>query len=361
MQIDKIRLKNFRNYESETFEFSNGINVIVGENAQGKTNLAEAVFLLCTGYSPRAKQDKQLVSFGKDDAELFGEAKTAYGKITLEMNISGKENKKLKINGAPIKKMGEFIGNLNGVFFNPQELKLVQEAPEDRRRFLNVSLSQLSRPYYYALKRYERILFQRNNLLKEKNSSFLSDTITDWDKEFSKYAAKIIYKRNEFLKKLSPLAKETHLYLSDNKEVLEIETPKRELSEDEIEERVFSDLIFSYEKDIKAGFTSVGPHRDDIKLTLNNVDVKSFGSQGQQRTVALSIKLAEALLFKNETGEYPVLILDDVLSELDKSRQKRLFSAIDNIQVLLTCTSFNKGTAGKTDFNKIKIKGGKIR
>lgn len=362
MRLETLRLKNFRNYAEETFSFSDGINILTGANAQGKTNAAEAVFLLCTGYSPRATKDRQLIKNGEDEAALYSEATTSYGKISVEMKIKKNAPKEIKINETPVLRIGELMGNVNSVFFNPGELKLVQEAPEDRRRFLNISLSQMSRTYFYALKRYDKILYQRNNLLKERDRAMILDTLPIWDRELSKYAAKVITARNEFLTVLGPLAEEAHAALSGGSEKLSVGTDGGWYgTEEEIAFAVSEDLKSSYERDLRLGFTGVGPHRDDMKIILNGQDVRIFGSQGQQRTVALSIKLAETEIFKARTGEYPILILDDVLSELDKPRQRRLMARIEELQTIITCTSFDRTLLKNREFNKMTVSGGKLK
>ncbi len=362
MFIKSLYLSNFRNYETEEFTFDNGINILVGANAQGKTNAVEAVFLLCTGYSPRANRDKQLVNFNGETAEISAKAGSLYGDISTRIIFNKADKKRVFVNGLEVLKMGEFIGNVHSVFFNPQELKLVQESPEDRRKFMNVSLCQMSKNYYYALGRYNKILSQRNNLLKNPDISLIKETLPIWDISLAKEAGKIIKARNEFLASLSPIAQEKHGYLTGGKEQLVMKTEDGYYgSEEEIAFAVKSDLKTALEKDLRLGFTSIGPHRDDIKFTLNGVEVKLYGSQGQQRTVALSLKLAEAELFFNSFGEYPVLILDDVLSELDKSRQKRLISAVDKMQTIFTSAIFDRSSFKGKDYKKITIASGKIK
>lgn len=362
MKIKNLELKNFRNYSEETFEFIDGINVLTGANAQGKTNAGEAVFLLCTGYSPRANKDKQLVKIGESKASVECKAQTRYGDISVKIDFTADGKKEIHVNGVAVLRVGELLGNVNSVFFNPSELKLVQESPEDRRRFLNIALSQMSKNYFYALGRYNKILMQRNNLLKDKDRDMILDTLPIWDLELVKYASRIVYDRNEFLQKLSPLAQTAHSVLSDGKEELKISAESGYIgSVEEIKASILQDLKNAYEKDMRLGFTTVGPHRDDIKIQLNGIDVKTYGSQGQQRTVALSIKLAEAELFNERFGEYPILILDDVLSELDKNRQKRLIAYVDKMQTILTCTNVEKSLFGGRAFNKLVISDGKIK
>ena len=362
MYIKSLTLKNFRNYTDETFEFTNGLNLLVGANAQGKTNVAEAVFLLCTGYSPKTAKHKIFIRCGQDYAELFAEGYSEYGKITLSSCFNQNGDREIKVNGAKISKMADIFGNINSVFFNPAELKLVQESPEDRRRFMNIPLSQLSKKYFTALIRYNKILEQRNNLLKNPDKSIVLDTLPVWDLQLAGEASKIYYERNAFIEKIAPIAKKACENLSNGKETLLVElesTIKGDL--DEIKNACYDNLIRNTEKDLKLGYTTFGPHRQDIKLTLNGTDVKNYGSQGQQRTTALALKLAEAEIFKIETGEYPVLILDDVFSELDRERQKLLVKYITGMQAIITATHVERGALTGLEVNKITIADGKIK
>ena len=362
MYIKNLNLKNFRNYVNEEFEFSSGLNILTGANAQGKTNAAEAIFFLCTGYSPRANKDKIVIKSGEESAKIFGKAISEYGEISVGINFYNNDNKEVFVNGMKVLKIGELLGNMHSVFFNPQELKLVQESPEDRRRFLNISLSQKSKSYFYALGRYNKILSQRNNLLKDQDISLIKETLPVWDFQLTKEASKIIKMRNEFLTELAPIAEEKHALLSGGKEKLLMNTESGYYgSEEEIAYALKEDLKTRLDKDIRLGFTSIGPHRDDIKFTLNGEDVRVYGSQGQQRSVALSIKLAEAETFYNQFNEYPIMILDDVLSELDKSRQRKLISAVEKMQTIFTATHIDRTIVKNKSFKHIIVEKGKIK
>lgn len=362
MRILSLFLKNFRNYEKEEIFFGDGINILSGLNAQGKTNAAEAIFLLCTGYSPRANKDKLFVKSGEEKGEIFGKATGNYGDINVKLEFNLADKKRIFINGVETLKLAEIFGNLNSVFFNPGELKLVQESPEDRRRFMNISLCQMSKSYFYALSRYNKILAQRNNLLKDPDISMIKETLPIWDEQLTKEAGKIIKQRNDFLACLSPYASQKHAFLSSGKEELTMKTESGYYgSEEDIAFALKEDLKTAFDKDIRLGYTSIGPHRDDIKFMLNGVDVRVFGSQGQQRTVALSLKLAEAEIFKERFNEYPILILDDVLSELDKSRQKKLISAVKGIQTIFTSTGVDRTVFKGNEYRKITIENGKVK
>ena len=362
MYIKQLFLKNFRNYVEEEFTFSDGINILTGANAQGKTNAAEAIFYLCTGYSPRANRDKLVVKHDKDSAEIKGVAVSRYGDVSVKIEFNKSDKKSIYINELQVLKIGELMGNINSVFFNPSELKLVQESPEDRRRFMNISLSQMSKAYFYALQRYNKILSQRNNLLKDPDSYIIRETLPIWDTQLAKEAGKIIKARNDLLKELSPIAEKKHALLSDGKETLKMKTESGYYgTEEEIAYALKEDLKLGLERDMRLGFTTIGPHRDDVKFTLNGDDVRVFGSQGQQRTVALSLKLAEAEIFYNRFNEYPILILDDVLSELDKKRQRKLISAVEHIQTVFTATGLDCTVFKDKNYNRIIIENGKIK
>ena len=360
MQIKKLLLQNFRNYEREEFTFSDGLNVLFGKNAQGKTNCAEAVFYLCTGTSLRIKRDKQLIRIGAESAKIVAEVENRYGKVTVEADIY--ENKReIRVNGTKIARNADLMGHVNSVFFSPGELRLIQDGPEERRRFMDMSISQRSPAYYTALLRYKKILDQRNVLLKNQDVSLILDTLPVWDEQLCQYAAVIVKKRREFLEKLSPFAREFHAFLTDQKEELFLRPDRKyEGEEDEIAKTLMKRLENNYERDLRLGFTSVGPHRDDLDVTIGGVDAKAYASQGQTRTAALSLKLAEVQIFKKISGEYPILVLDDVMSELDLPRRKKLLKRIGEMQTILTCTHAERVLYG-AECKKIRIENGKIK
>ena len=359
MIIQKLTLHNFRNYEDECFEFDEGINVLTGRNAQGKTNCAEAVFYLCTGASLRIRHDRQLIRRGAQSAQLRAETLTRFGKVTLEADIF--ENKKeLRVNGNRVSRAVDFLGNMKSVFFSPGELRIVQDGPDERRRFLNLSISQTSKNYAAALLRYDKILDQRNNLLKERSGSVILETLPVWDEQLARYAAVLVRMRREYLSMLAPLAAEAHAFLTDGTETLALgfdgEYPE---AEDEIAKKLLRELENAYERDMRLGYTTVGPHRDDVKISVNGIDARGYASQGQTRTAALAMKLAELEIFKKLSEEPPVLILDDVMSELDLPRRKKLLARTTGVQCILTCTHAERLLYGTTT-KKIKIRDGKI-
>lgn len=360
MYIKNLTLKNFRNYSCENFAFSDGLNVLYGKNAQGKTNCAEAVFYLCTGVSPRARRDKQLIMHGESSAEISATACGRYGDVSISAAIyeSGRE---VRVNGNKIARNADLLGNIFSVFFSPSELRLIQDGPDERRRFLNISISQLSRGYYTALLRYNKILEQRNNLLKDRDAGLVYDTLPVWDEQLAKYAAIVVRHRADFIARLAPLAQEEHSMLTDGAEKLEVRPEKKYVGDDEeLKEILYSELQSNYDRDIRLGYTTIGPHRDDIDIIINGQDAKHYASQGQTRTAALAIKLAEMEIFKQLSGEYPVLILDDVMSELDLPRRKKLVARAQGMQTILTCTHAERVLYGH-EANKIRIEGGAIK
>ncbi len=359
MVIKKLTLRNFRNYVEESFSFCEGLNILTGKNAQGKTNCAEAVFYLCTGASLRIRHEKQLIRHGEECAEISAEAQSRFGKVTLGAKIY--ENKReLYVNGNKLSRAVDFLGNMNSVFFSPGELRLIQDGPDERRRFLDISISQTSKRYCTALSRYQKILMQRNNLLKDKRWDYVFDTLPVWDEQFALYAAKVVSERRGYLARLSPFAAEAHAFLTDGAETLSLGMDGNYGADEESARRkICSDLVSSRERDLRLGFTSVGPHRDDIRILIGGSEARGFSSQGQARTAALSMKLAEARIFEETTGEKPVLILDDVMSELDLPRRRKLLDRVKDTQCILTCTHAERVLYG-AESNRIRIQDGRI-
>lgn len=360
MQIKNLSLQNFRNYENETFAFDGGLNILFGKNAQGKTNCAEAVFYLCTGTSLRIRHDRQLIRIGAPCAKIAADAETRYGKVRIEADIY-EDRREIRINGARISRSADLMGHINSVFFSPGELRLIQDGPDERRRFMNMSISQTSPAYYTALLRYNKILDQRNALLKNRDVDLILDTLPVWDEQLCRYASIIVKKRTEFLEKLAPYARELHAFLTDGAEELVISPDKKYGGgEGEIAAEMLKRLGRNYEKDIRLGFTTVGPHRDDIDFFISGKDAKAYASQGQTRTAALAVKLSEVEIFRELSGEYPVLILDDVMSELDLPRRKKLLKRISSVQTILTCTHAERVLYG-AECKKIRIENGRIK
>lgn len=358
MRIESLKLKNFRNYTDATFHFTEGLNVLYGKNAQGKTNCAEAVFYLCTGISPRQCKDRQMIQFDMPSATIEADTHTVYGNVNIIAKIT-ENSRELYINNNKIRRNVDLLGNLNGVFFSPKELRLVQDGPEERRRFLNLSISQISKSYYTALIRYNKILEQRNALLKSKDSQLIYETLSVWDMQLASFATEIVKRREEYIQALLPLARERQLYLTDGREHLHLELECKGYNKEQVD-RLQEIFAANIEKDIRLGYTSIGPHRDDLKITVNDEDARLYASQGQTRTIALALKLAEVYVFEEIAGEKPILVLDDVMSELDLTRRRKLISQLEGLQVILTCTHAEKVLFGKK-VNKIRIVGGQIK
>ncbi len=343
MVIKSLQLNNYRNYTNQKIYFGSGLNVLVGKNAQGKTNMLEGVFLCAIGRSPRTTKDRELIKWESSFSKITLEVSKKRGNGKIEVYLFNNQNKAIKINSLPIKRMGELMGEFNAIYFSPDELKLVKESPDERRRFMDIDLSQFNKNYFYNLGKYNNILQQRNKLLKvTSDRKVLADTLSIWNEQLAEVGAKIIIERMALIEKLKGHANNVQKYLTDNNEELEISyVGMVGENEQEIKNQLLNGYAMALEKDMNLGFTTVGPHRDDMKISLNGIDVRHFGSQGQQRTVALSLKLAELEVFKDNIGEYPVLLLDDVLSELDTNRKTKLLEYVKNIQTIVTCTSFN--------------------
>jgi len=342
MKIKSLELTNFRNYKNQKINLSENLNVIVGNNAQGKTNLLEAIFICAIGRSPRTSKDKDLVNWSSQFAKISLDIVKKIGKKEIDIFLFPNQNKAIKIDKIGIKKIGQLMGNFNAIYFSPDELKLIKESPDERRRFMDIDLCQFDKNYFYTLHEYNQILQQRNKLLKSQDTKVLKDTIPIWNEQLARHGAKIILSRLNLIERLKKHAYIIHKNLTSDKEEISL-TYQGYVAEDENSLKLL--LLKKYEenidKDIKLGYTTVGPHRDDIKIEANNIDLRSFGSQGQQRTASLTLKLAELEVFNDNLGEYPVLLLDDVLSELDASRQNKLLEHVSNIQTLVTCTDFD--------------------
>ena len=342
MIIDKLTLKDFRSYKEKEISFTDKVNVLVGKNAQGKTNILEAIFFLCLGKSFRTPREKEVIKWNAENGGYIkGEFKKKYRDVDIEMFFNKDRKKAVKIDG---------IANI--VFFSPDELKLVKDSPEERRRFMNMILSQTDKRYFYLLGRYEKILANRNKLLKtSKDISSLKETIDIWDRALCDMAEKIYCQRKKLVAQLAPLANKAHQFLSSGKENIEV-FYKSSFNCDNYADNMMKALEKNLEKDFKHGFTSVGVHRDELDIFLNGVEVKSFGSQGQQRTVALSLKLAELEIIKLRMNEEPILLLDDVFSELDNDRRKKLLKFTSKAQTIITTTDEENLSS---EFNLIRI------
>ncbi len=342
MQIKEVSLQQFRNLSKLHITPAAGINVFYGDNAQGKTNFLEALYFCALGRSLRGKNEQQLIAFDAQESHIRMEVTRKNRSDRIDVHLKREEKKGIAVNGLPVKKMGDLFGTLYAVIFSPEDLSLVKDGPAERRRFLDMELCQISHVYYYDLQQYCRILKQRNHLLKEiRQKPRLADTLSVWDTQLIAYGKKIMTARTKFLTRLDDIASKKQKDLTGGKDCLKTEY-KPNCEQIHFAER----LEKSLERDILTGSTQIGPHKDDISFFVNGKDVKQFGSQGQQRTTVLSARLAEIELIQEETGEKPVLLLDDVLSELDESRQQYLMQSIEGLQAFLTCTGIEDAVKG---------------
>ena len=333
MYINKIKLQNFRNYNEQEINLNKSINVFYGDNAQGKTNILEAIFLCTFGKSFRTNKEKELIKLGKDNANVIieYEKKDRDGKISISIS----DKKQILVNGIKIKKLSELLGNINIVIFTPDDINILKGGPALRRRFLDMMIGQLKPNYVYTLNMYIKTLEQRNNYLRQIKEENKPENLLDiWDEKLIEYAD-IIYKyRKEFIDKIKKKINIIHKKITDEKEEINIQY----ISNCESKE-VYSELLKQRRKlDIIKGFTTKGVHRDDFMIYINKKDIKIFGSQGQNRTAMLSLKLAELQVIYDEIGEYPILLLDDFMSELDKTRRKNFLENIEGTQVIITGT-----------------------
>ena len=345
MKVERLKLANFRNYENLDIKFDDKVNVFIGKNAQGKTNLLESIFYCCIGKSFKSIKDKDIIKWEKEEGRISLIVQKKYRDIKIDVNLSKTRKKSILVNSLPIKKIGDLIGEINVVFFSPNELKLVKDSPDERRKFMDIDISQTNKRYFYLLSRYEKILGNRNKLLKtSENINYVKETVDIWDRVLIQTARKIAFERDKFVKAISPFTEKAQSYLSGGQEKVELfyKCGCQVLLDENFEKNMDKLLKKNLEKDFKLGYTSIGVHRDDIDIFLNGVEVKSFGSQGQQRTVALSLKLAELESMHEILGEYPILMLDDVFSELDKDRQTRLLKFAGRTQTFITCTDDKK-------------------
>lgn len=340
MQVKSVELKNFLSYESAFVELSEGLNVVYGENAGGKTNLIDGVYMCSVGRSSRHNRDKDLIKWETNlGAKVTLNVKKRFSKHTIEIFIDPQGKKHVLVDKLPISKIGELMGILNVVFFSPQEMRLVKESPADRRRFMDIGISQQCKTYFYALQRYNALLVQRNKILKSyKGRPSLDSMLKIVDVDFVRVASYIIKERKKFIEDLTPIAEERHHTLTGGKEKLALLYETENVSFDDVEGTLKILLDEARENDERLEYTTIGPHRDDVKISANGIDLRRFGSQGQQRSAVLSLKLAEIATFEKRTGERPVLLLDDVMSELDVNRREALFEAIKGTQTIITTT-----------------------
>ena len=349
MIIKSIELQNFRNYEDLNISFDEGTNIFYGDNAQGKTNILEAAYLSGTTKSHKCSKDKEMIRFGEQESHIRTVVVKKDKEYQIDMHLKHNRSKGSAINKVPIKKASELFGILNMVFFSPEDLNIIKNGPAERRRFLDSELCQLDKIYLSDLTTYNKILNQRNKLLKDMvYRPDLKDTLPVWDMQLVETGRKIIRRRKQFVDELNEIVHDIHYRISGEKENLLLQY------EPSIEDIFFEDELSRVkERDMRQCMTSVGPHRDDLLFSIGEVDIRKFGSQGQQRTSALSLKLSEIELVKRSIHDTPVLLLDDVLSELDSNRQNYLLNSIHDTQTLITCTGLDEFVKNRFQINKI--------
>lgn len=357
MIVKSLELSHFRNYDTAALSLEPGTNIFYGDNAQGKTNILEAICLGGTTKSHRGSRDKEMIQFGFEESHIRLIIQKPEKEYQIDMHLKRNRAKGIAVDRIPIKKASELFGILNIVLFSPEDLNIIKNGPAARRHFMDAELCQLDKIYLDNLSRYNRVLSQRNKLLKDVNyKPGLKDTLCVWDMQLLEYGRKVIRRRREFVYQLNEIVTGIHQAISGGKETL-ILTYDPNTQENLLEQ----ELNRTREKDLKSGLTTVGPHRDDMSFFIGDMDIRKYGSQGQQRTSALSLKLSEIALVKNVMHDAPVLLLDDVLSELDGSRQNYLLDHINSTQTIITCTGLDEFIRNRFQMNRVfEVTEGKV-
>lgn len=349
MIIESIRLEKFRNYESLDLKIDPGTNIFYGDNAQGKTNILESVYLCGTTKSHKGSKDREMIFFGAEESHIRMKLLKGDISVKIDMHLRRNKTKGIAVNGVPIRKASELLGIANFVFFSPEDLNIIKNGPAERRRFIDMELCQLSKVYLHNLSNYNKIINQRNKLLKEVGfRPDYADMLDIWDMQMVEYGKKIIEERRAFVKRLNGIIYDIHQNLTGKKEELVVDYEEN-IAAEEFE----AVLRKNRERDLKMKMSLTGPHRDDLCFRIRGIDIRKFGSQGQQRTAALSLKLSEIELVKQEVHDTPILLLDDVLSELDSKRQRYLLESIHDIQTLITCTGLDDFVENQFKINKV--------
>ncbi|MCQ2525871.1 MAG: DNA replication/repair protein RecF [Lachnospiraceae bacterium] len=357
MIIKSIELSDYRNYTSLELDFDKGTNILYGDNAQGKTNILEAIYVAATTKSHKGSHDSDIVRFGCDEAHIRTYLEKDNIETRVDMHLRKSKSKGIAIDGQKIKKAADLMGLCNVVFFSPEDLNIIKNGPAYRRRFVDMELCQLDSFYLYNLNNYNKIVNQRNQLLKDLYfNPQLRETLPIWDDQLVSYGNKIIERRRLFVDQLNDIIFNIHKKLSGDREEIKI------VYEPDVDENNFLDKLKENQaRDIKSKMTSVGPHRDDFGFIVGDIDIRKFGSQGQQRTAALSLKLSEIEIVKNINNDAPILLLDDVLSELDSNRQRFLLDSIGDIQTIITCTGLEEFVSDRFTINRVyKVSNGVV-
>ena len=357
MIIKRLELADYRNYEFLDIQFDKGTNILYGDNAQGKTNILESIYVAATTKSHKSSKDKEIVNFNKEEAHIRTYLEKEGVETRVDMHLRKNKSKGIAIDGTKIKKAADLLGLCNVVFFSPEDLSIIKNGPAERRRFVDMELCQLDSFYLYNLNHYNKIIGQRNKLLKDMYfQPELKETLNIWDSQLVSFGSKIIERREQFVKQLGDIIFDIHKKLSGGKEELVI-AYEPDVSIEDFEKQ----MKYNQDKDIRLKQTTTGPHRDDFSFVVNGVDIRKYGSQGQQRTAALSLKLSEIELVKKISKDTPVLLLDDVLSELDSNRQNYLLNSIGNIQTIISCTGLDEFINNRFEINKIfKVTNGTV-
>ena len=349
MIIKSMSLQHYRNYKTLCLDFDPATNIFYGDNAQGKTNILEAVYVSGTTKSHRSSKDRDLISFFEEEAHIRTLIEKNGIEHKIDMHLRKNRTKGIAIDGIPIRKASELFGIIHFVFFSPEDLSIIKNGPSERRRFLDMELCQLDKIYLHHLSNYNRVVLQRNRILKEMAfRPDYQDVLDVLDVQMIKYGTQVIVRRRHFIEELSQIMERIHNQLAGGQEQMALEY------EADTDETSFAEqLKRNMERDLKQKTTTTGPHRDDLSFVVNGIDIRKYGSQGQQRTAALSLKLSEIELVKKMIHDTPVLLLDDVLSELDSSRQNYLLNSIQNVQTLITCTGLDELIEHRFSIHKV--------
>lgn len=357
MHIDTLEIGNFRNYDFAKIDFHNKTNILYGDNAQGKTNILESIFVCGTTKSHKGCKDRELIRLGQEEAHIRMHLVKKNMSHRIDMHLKKSKGKGIAIDGIPIKRSGELLGLLNVIFFSPEDLRIIKNGPSERRKFINMELCQLDAVYLHDLGEYNKVLAQRNKLLKQiYYQPSLKETLELWDMQLVEYGSRLMKRREIFVREIGEIVTQVNEKLTGGKEHVSM-TYEPDVSADDFERK----LADAREKDLKTCSTNVGPHRDDLCFLNGDIDLRKYGSQGQQRTCALSLKLAEIQIVRNLTGDSPILLLDDVLSELDRKRQNYLLDSIHDIQAIITCTGIEEFVGSRLTLDKIfRVEQGEI-
>lgn len=359
MIVEALDIRGFRNYKELSLRPSEGVNIFYGDNAQGKTNLLEAIYVGCTSRSHRSVKDRELINFDEEESHIRLVIRKKDVPYRIDMHIKKHSSKGIAVNGMPLRRASELFGVANIIFFSPEDLSIIKNGPGERRRFIDTELCQLDRLYTFDLISYNRILNQKNILLKSIDQmSGSEDILNIYNEQLSEFGSRLITKRQQFIKDINNIARSVHHKISSGSEELSLDY---EASAPASPEDILKELEKNKERELRQRTSLIGPHRDDIRFSVNGLDIRHFGSQGQQRTAALSLKLSEIRLTEERTGEKPILLLDDVLSELDRKRQNMLLDSIDGVQTFLSCTGLDDLVDNRIHIDKIyKVSMGEI-